>query len=176
MEPSPPEPVPEIPDVPSAPARPRRRVLRQALVVGLSVLALLCLGGGAAAFLFSDKATKPDLSTPALVTREYLSAYLVNRDDARAAEFQCGDGSGGLSDLRGLRDQIDAHHKSAGVDFAVSVDNVQEESRSGNTAIVAADLAIASTVQGQSGRELEHWQFTTRNDGGWRVCDGHEVT
>src|SRR5438067_2772103 len=86
---------PEQPSVPSlterlreARAR-RRRAMRQFLVVGLCFVALLCLGGVAVGFLFYDRATKPDLSTPSLVTRKYLSAYLVNRDDVAATQYQC---------------------------------------------------------------------------------------
>src|SRR5205807_9927072 len=66
----------------------RRRRFRQFLVVSTAVMALLCLGGLGTALLLYDRATKPDLSTPALVTREYLSAFLVNRDDVRAAQFE----------------------------------------------------------------------------------------
>src|SRR5262245_17321122 len=64
----------------------RKRTFRQTLVVVLSVVALVCLGGSAAAFVFYDKATKPDLSTPTLVTRKYLDTYLVDREDAKAAQ------------------------------------------------------------------------------------------
>ncbi len=175
MEPSPPDPVPETPDVPAAPAKPRRRVLRQALIVGLSVLALLCLGGGAAAFLFYDKATKPDLSSPVLATEQYLTAYFKDRDDAKAEQYRCASASG-LSEVQKLRNDIEAHEKSLGITYDVSVDGVHETGRQGNEATVAASLVFVSTFQGQSRREVDKWQFTTRNDGGWRVCDGHEVT
>src|SRR5207248_11389626 len=50
----------------------RRRAMRQFLVVGLCFVALLCLGGVAVGYLFYDRATKPDLSTPEHVTRKYL--------------------------------------------------------------------------------------------------------
>lgn len=153
----------------------RRSALRQALVVGLSIIALVCLGGGAAAFLFYDKATRPDLRTPVLATEQYLTAYLGDRDDSRASQFRCGDPAG-LSDVRALRADIDSKQKEFGIPFVVSVDSVRELNRAGNTATVAADLAITTTVQGQSRRELEHWEFITRNDNGWRVCSGHEVT
>jgi len=175
MEPSPPDPAPETADVPAAPAKPRPRVLRQVLVVGLSVLALLCLGGGAAAFLFYDKATKPDLSTPALVTREYLSAYLVNRDDARATEFQCGDHSG-LKNVRALRDDLDSRQKTYNVSINVSIDSVFEESRSGDEADLAVDIVLSTTSNGSQLRRVQRWQFTARDENGWRVCSGHEVT
>ena len=148
---------------------------RRRFVVGIAIVALLCIGGTTAAFLFYDKATRPDLRTPVLVTEQYLTAYLGDRDDARAGQFQCGDASG-LYDVRALRAQIDAREKASGTTFAVSVDSIRELGRTGDSASVAVDLAISSTVQGQSRRELEHWEFSTRDDSGWRVCSGHEVT
>src|SRR2546423_11431564 len=65
----------------------RRRAMRQFLVVGLCFVALLCLGGVAVGFLFYDRATKPDLSTPEHVTRRYLEAFLVDRDDYAAKQY-----------------------------------------------------------------------------------------
>jgi hypothetical protein len=145
------------------------------VVIVLAVLTLLCLGGGATAFLYYDRATQPDLGTPALVTREYLSAYLVDRDDAKAPQFRCADESG-LSDVKAFRDDIDSRQKTFNVAIVVSVESVIEKSRSGGTAVVGADIVLSTTSDGASLRRVQHWQFTTRNDGGWRVCDGHEVT
>jgi hypothetical protein len=153
----------------------RRRTLRQVLVVGLAVIALMCLGGGAAAFLLYDRATKPDLSTPALVTRKYLDAYLVDRDDAKAAQFQCADDSG-LSDIRALRADIDSRQKTFGVNITVSVDRVSEVNRSGPSAATSADLVLSTVIQGQSQRAVEQWEFALHDEDGWRVCSGHEVT
>jgi hypothetical protein len=143
--------------------------------VALSVVALLCLGGGAAVFVFYDKATRPDLSTPPLVTRKYLSAYLVDRDDVKAAGYQCGDPSG-LTNVKALRDDIDSRQKAYNVSIAVSIDSVIEQSRSGDRAQLAVDLVLSTTTQGTPLRRVQHWQFTTRDEGGWRVCEGHEVT
>jgi hypothetical protein len=153
----------------------RWRGLRQTLIIGLSVLALLCLGGGSAAFLFYNKATKPDLSTPALVTRTYLSAYFVDRDDVKAGLYECR-GASGLDHVRALRDDLDNRARTYNVSIAVSVDSVIETSRSKDQAEVAADIVLSTTSDGTPLRRVQHWQFTTRNDGGWRVCSGHEVT
>lgn len=174
--PAPPGPVRGDLTLPAATAPPqRKRRGRQVLLVMAAVLALLCLGGAATAFLYYDRATTPDLGTPALVTREYLSAYLVDRDDAKAAPFRCGDASG-LASVKGFRDDIDSRQKTYNVTITVSVESVIEASRSGTSAQVGADIVLLTTSDGSSLRRVQHWQFTTRDDGGWRVCEGHEVT
>jgi hypothetical protein len=163
-----------LPGKPQGPQA-RRKRLRQVQAVGLSIVALLCLGGSAAAFLFYGQVTKPDLRTPVLVTHEFLSAYLVDHDDVKAAQFQCVDGSD-LRDVRAFRDDIDARQKKFAITFTVSVDSVRETTREDSIATVTADIAISAVIQGQSRRDLEHWVFNTHNDKGWRVCSGHEVT
>jgi hypothetical protein len=175
MEPEPPEVESQQPTTAVQPSVRRAGALRRSLVVGLAIVGLLCLGGGTAAFLYYDRATKPDLRTPVLAAEQYLTAYLGDRDDAKAAQYRCADDSG-LSDLRDLRSDIESREKDLHITFAVSVDSIRELSRNGGTALVSADLAITSTLQGQTRRELEHWEFTTRDEGGWRVCEGHEVT
>jgi hypothetical protein len=152
----------------------RRRAIRQYLIVGLCFVALLGLGGVAVGFLFYDRATKPDLSTPSLVTRKYLSAYLVNRDDAAAAQYQCEDTSG-LEPMRAFRADLDDREKKYNLNISVSVDSVRETSRSGDQAEVAADTVVSAVDAGTQLSRVQHWAITTRNESGWRVCAAHEV-
>jgi hypothetical protein len=168
-------PVPSGELVPAIGGTPPRKKRKGTLLIVLAIVALLCLGGGATAFVYYDRATQPDLRTPVVVTLEYLRAYLVDRDDVKAAEFQCGDGSG-LKDVKALRDDIDSRQKTFNVAIVASIDSAVETSRSGSTANVSSDIVLSTTSDGTSLRRVQHWQFTTRNDGGWRVCDGHEVT
>jgi hypothetical protein len=158
-----------------ATSAPRRRGRKQLLLVALAVVALLCLGGAGAAFVFYDKATQPDRGTPVGVTLEYLRAYLVDRDDARAAQYQCSD-TAGLKDVKAFRDDVDNREKTYNVTITTAIDGVFETARSGSTATTKADLVLRTTIQGQEQRAVEHWQFTTRDEDGWRVCEGHEVT
>ena len=152
----------------------RRRAVRQYLIVGLCLVALLCLGGVAAGVLFYDRATKPDLSTPDHVTRKYLEAYLIDRDDYTAKRYECADPSG-LRDVEALRSDIDNRQKRYGVTFTYSVGGINETSRANNAAGLDVTLVLTTTIQGQSRREVEHWQMTARNENGWRVCAAHEV-
>ncbi len=152
----------------------RRRAIRQFLVVGLCFVALLGLGAVAVGFLFYDRTTKPDLSTPEHVTRKYLEAYLIDRDDYAAKQYQCPDDSG-LSEIRALRSDIDTRQNKYGVRFTFSVDAATELDQPGPDARVAVDLVLSTVLQGQPKREVEHWEFNTQNDDGWRVCGAHET-
>ena len=140
----------------------------------LAIVGLLCLGGAGAAFVFYDETTKPDLSTPAVVTRDFLTAYLVNRDDARAAAFQCADTSG-MKDLRALRADIESREKTHHFSIRVSIESSIERSRAGDHAIVDVDLMLKAVIDGQPQSASEQWQFTTQNEDGWRVCGAHKT-
>jgi len=152
----------------------RRRAMRQFLVVGLCFAALLCLGGVAVGFLFYDRATKPDLSTPEHVTRKYLEAYLVDRDDYAANQYRCSDASG-LTELQALRDDIDARQRRYGVSITGSLDRVHEVERTASAAKVDVDLVFSAVIQGAPQKDLEHWEVSVSNESGWRVCGANEL-
>ena len=103
----------------------RRRAIRQYLVVALCLVALLVLGGVAVGFLFYDRATKPDLSSPEHVTRKYLEAYLIDRDDYTTRIYQCSDTSG-LSQIRAFRDDLDQREKAHSISISVTLKSVRE--------------------------------------------------
>lgn len=142
-------------------------------MVVFSIITLLCLGGGAALFVYYDKATAPDLSSPALVTRKYLAAYLLDRDDVKAAQFRCAD-DGGLADVRALRSDIDSRQTTYKIKITVSIDSVTETSRSDTTATTTADIVLSTVIDGKSQSAVEHWVFSLKDGGGWLVCSGHE--
>ncbi len=152
----------------------RRRAIRQFLIVGLCFAALLCLGAVAVGFLYYDRATKPDLSTPEHVTRKYLEAYLIDRDELKASKYRCSDASA-LDEIRALRADIDDRQRRFGATYSFSVDRVNEISKAGDEARMAVDLILSMVSEGQSIREVEHWEVTARNENGWRVCGAHET-
>jgi hypothetical protein len=142
-------------------------------VVGFAIIALLCLGGGAAVFVFYDNATRVDLETPNVVTHEYIRAYLIDRDDAKAALYQCRGAD--LKDVQALRDDLDKRAKQYNITIDVSVQSSIEISRSGDHANVVAQIGLSSISGGTPLNRLEKWSFDLKNDGGWRVCNAHEV-
>ncbi len=152
----------------------RRRAIRQFLIVGLCFAALLCLGAVAVGFLYYDRATKPDLTSPVLSTHEYLSAYLIDRDDQSAERFQCSNASG-LAEIRALRDDLDSREKTYGVRITPSVDRLQATEQSDKSATVLVDLVLSTVIDGEPQRAVQQWQFGVQNDGGWRVCSAHHI-
>jgi hypothetical protein len=152
----------------------RRRAVRQVLLIGTCVVSLLCLGGVAAGFLYYHQATKPDLSTPEHVTRKYLEAYLIDRDEYKAREYRCGDTSG-LTELQAFLADIVDRQKKYGLTFSFSVDRVKVVDSTEKVAHLDVDLAISTTDQGQPLRGIDHWNITTQNQDGWRVCTAHQL-
>ena len=171
----------EPPSAPTSPAERlreararRRRAVRQVLLIGLCFLALLCLGGVGAGFLFYHQATKPDLTTPEHVARKYLEAYLIDRDEYAVRQYECADTSG-LKEIQALRADVDEREKKFGLAFTFSVARADEAERRGNDSVVAVDLVLSTSIQGEPKREVEHWQLKMHNDSGWRVCRTHET-
>ena len=153
----------------------RRRATRQFLIVGLCFVALLCLGGAGVGFLYYDRATKPDLSSPVVVTDKFLSVYLVDRDDRRAQDYQCSDVSG-LAEIHALREDLDHREKAYRITISTSVDSIRESNRTNNDAEVSVDLALTTVLDGKPQRAVQQWLFSTHDDGGWRVCGAHKLT
>ncbi|MFB9238504.1 hypothetical protein ACFFWC_23735 [Plantactinospora siamensis] len=155
------------------PARPRRPVRRLLWVLVGALLALLLAGSGAF-FVWYDRATTIDRSEPDVTVDNYLRAFLVDRNDARAQEFQCSTGKtlGPIESLRAEMEKREAQfhvvvHASWG---ALSV------SRSASRAAVQATLTIASFANGEPrSRRTEEWKFAMMREDGWRVCGAERV-
>jgi hypothetical protein len=156
---------------PNAPANARRR-LRPILAVLGGVVALLCIGGLAAAYLVYDEATGPDRSAPDVVVDNYLRAYLVDRDDARAGEYVCREGPD-LAQLRALRDDIQAREQRYSVRIVVSWSSLQVEP-AGEGRTVTAE--VRRTIADGSERAQDRWRFEVVERDGWRVCAARRLS
>ncbi|MEH1165765.1 hypothetical protein V6V47_10300 [Micromonospora sp. CPCC 205539] len=163
----------QLPHAPAAPApqQPRRR-LRTVLTVVAGVLALLCLGGVAAAYVWYDRASAPDRSAPDVVVDNYLRAFLVDRNDTRADLYTCA-GSADLQAVRELRREMQQRESNFDVTVRVSWGPLTRTSfPDGET--VGTTLTIAGSSAGvpRSSRR-EDWTFdVVEDDDGWRVCGG----
>jgi hypothetical protein len=166
--------VPVLPLQSRPPAR-RPRNWRFILALMVGTLSALCAAGSVTAYFSYSKATEPNRGSPAVVVLQYLNAYFGSRDDAQAALFACG-GNPNLAMVKAARDDLTAREKQFGVTIDVTVDGVQETSRTADTAQVAATLALTTRVNGDSRRVVEQWVFDAEDHRGWRVCDGHEVS
>lgn len=157
----------------SAPVPRRRRNWRLILAVAAALLSTLCAAGSLTAYLWYDQATAPDLSTPTVVVRQWVTAYLVEHDDSRASLLTCSQTD--LAEVKSLRDSLGDRQASYGIAIDVSLDTARELSREGQHATVRASIVLATDTGGTSLRRVESWDFDTTTDHGWRVCGAHKV-
>ncbi|MFG2104093.1 hypothetical protein ACGFJ5_26230 [Micromonospora echinaurantiaca] len=157
-----------------APERPRRR-LRTVLTVVAGVLAVLCVAGVVAGIVLYNRAATPDRSAPDVVVDNYLRAYLVDRNDARADLFTC-DGDADLGAVTTLRQEI--QQREANFDVVVRVSwGPLGRSRTAEGESVSTTLTISGAADGvQRSSRREDWSFdVVETESGWRVCGGRKA-
>ncbi|MET7669216.1 hypothetical protein [Micromonospora luteifusca] len=159
----------QLPQAPVTPEpQPPRRRMRTVLTVVAGVLAVLCLGGLIAGYVLYNRAAAPDRSAPDVVVDNYLRAFLVDRNDARANLFTCERGSQ-LEALRSLRTDLLARESRFGVAIAVSWGSLNVRKQD-DTAAVEVTLIISARVDGMNQSDRQPWRFDTQLADGWRVC------
>ncbi|MEO3772285.1 hypothetical protein [Micromonospora sp. B9E7] len=154
---------------PPAPQPPRRR-MRTVLTVVAGVLALLCLGGAIAGYVLYSRAAAPDRSAPDVAVDNYLRAFLVDRNDARADLYTC-EGESQLEAIRTLRSDLVAREQRFDVAISLSWGSLKFQ-KQGDAAAVEVTLIISARVDGFNQSDRQTWHFETRNADGWRVCSG----
>jgi hypothetical protein len=138
------------------------------------VLALLCAGGAVVGFVLYDRATAPDRSAPDVVVDNYLRAFLVDRNDAKAQELAC-EAGGDLSAVQGLREELEQRETNFHVLVRVSWGPLTR-AKNGDGESVTTTLTISSSANGQTrSSRREDWQFQVVDRDGWRVCGGSKA-
>ncbi|MGK5679618.1 Rv0361 family membrane protein [Actinoplanes sp. URMC 104] len=169
------EPVTEPTDAPAGaePAKkaPNRR-LRLWLAMGAGVLALLCLGGVGVAVLLYDEETKIERAEPDAVADNFLRAYLVNRDDARAALYQCRSG-GDFQQIAAYRADVLAREKQFTATIAVTWKTIAVRTNGANA---EAETDLVKTTSSQPGRVTDTWRLNLVDEDGWRVCGATQTS
>ncbi|MBQ1035723.1 hypothetical protein [Micromonospora sp. C81] len=161
----------QLPPAPPTPApQPPRRRMRTVLTVVAGVLALLCVGGVIAGYVLYNRAAAPDRSAPDVAVDNYLRAFLVDRNDARAALYTCERGAQ-LEALDALRADLLEREKRFAVTISVSWARLNDQ-KQGDNAAVEVTLIISARVDGINQSDRQPWRFETKNDDGWRVCGG----
>ncbi|MGC5289094.1 hypothetical protein [Micromonospora sp. DT231] len=164
----------QLPPAPAPPApQPPRRRTRTVLTVVAGVLALLCIGGLAMGLVLYHRASAPDRSAPDVVVDNYLRAFLVDRNDARADLFTCG-GDSQLESLRSLRADLLTREQELNVTILVSWGSLEVKGE-GHTASVVTVIRRSATVDGIQQSLTDRWQFEVRKEDDWRVCGGVEI-
>lgn len=147
--------------------------MRTMLTVVAGVLTLLCLGGLATGLVLYHRASAPDRSAPDVVVDNYLRAFLVDRNDARADLFTC-EGGSQLEAMRSLRTDLLAREQELNVTILVSWGGLVIKGE-GNTASVVTVIRRSATVDGIQQSLTDTWQFDVRKEDDWRVCGGLEI-
>ncbi|MEU5913368.1 hypothetical protein [Micromonospora sp. NPDC047527] len=161
----------QLPPAPAAPApQPPRRRLRTVLTVVGGVLALLGMGAAITGFVWYNRAAAPDRSAPDVVVDNYLRAFLVDRNDARADLFTC-EGGAQLEPLRSLRADLIAREERFDVTITLSWGQLAKQEQ-GDSVVVRVTLIISAMVDGVKQSDRQPWQFDTRLGKDWRVCGG----
>ena len=144
--------------VPS-PQKPRRKA-RVLLILLLGLAAAVVIGGGAA-FVVYDQATAIDRSNPEVVTRQFLTASLVEQDPAKVSLFVCRQWSADEA-MRTVEPRTDDR---VSVTFGI-----RSSSQSGSKATVDVALEFSFGTSVLSGGLSSVWHIQLENQDGWRVC------
>lgn len=164
---------PSSPPAQPALAAPRRR-MRTVLTVAAVMLTVLCLSGGVTGYILYNRAVAPDRSSPDVVVDNYLRAFLVDRNDARANLYACNESSSGAGELHALRSDIEAREKRFDTRFVIKWGGL-EVTKEGKVAEVAVELVLSASVDGILQSDRQWWRLSVQIQDNWRVCDARQV-
>lgn len=144
------------------------------LAIAVGVLSLLCVAGIGLAYHFYDKSTTPNRTDPDVTLTSFLQAYLVDRDDEQAAQFECRS-TNSLADIRRFRTSV--VHKEGQLGTAIGI-SYQEHGASsqGPTVTIDTTLTESATVDGVVQTVPTAWRFVLMESNGWRVCGATEIS
>ncbi|MEU4531041.1 hypothetical protein AB0F49_22700 [Micromonospora ureilytica] len=137
------------------------------------MLALLCLGGIATAYVWYDRASTPDRSTPDVAVINYLQAMLVSHDSNRAKLFTC---DGAVPSVDEFAAGITRREQELGVSFSINIEDVAVAETAGADASVIAVIRRSAAIDGVHQSLADTWQFDLNNRDGWLVCAGSRIS
>ncbi|MFI6784066.1 hypothetical protein [Micromonospora sp. NPDC050276] len=147
--------------------------MRTVLTVVAGVLALLCLGGVATAYVWYNRAAAPDRSTPDVVVINYLQATLVSRDSNRAKLFTC---DGAVASVDKFAAEVTEREQELGVSFSINIEDVAVSKTAAADASVTAVIRRSAAIDGVHQSLADTWRFDVEDREGWRVCAGSRVS
>jgi hypothetical protein len=152
----------------------RRAGRRRTLLILAAFLLAICLVGGVVGYVWYDRATQVDRSTPVIVVFQYVNAVFELRDDGRAELYECKNATS-RSALHVVLDDLEEREQRYGIRITVSATNYSSTVE-GATALVEADLLIdVPEADGKLSRSSQRWRFELQDEGGWRVCDAQRA-
>jgi hypothetical protein len=150
---------------PAGKKRRRWRGLLTWLLVGATVAAAAIM---TFTFFAYRTFTEPNRSTPVVVVEQYVNATFTG-DQVRARRFECSQPD--LAELQTLVRDVESREAEFNVDITVTPASYQERI-TGDRAIVTARLQVVAS--GYSA--FPEWEFSLRDQSGWRVCGAKQVT
>ena len=152
----------------------RRRNWRLIIAITAATLGTLCSAGSLTGYLWYDKATTPDRSSPSLVVRQYLRATFEDRDNGRASLFICAKPET-LAEVQEVLSDIRTRETRFGVKIVVAWEGFSTTEQGTNASVSTNLLIRVPEANGSTSESLDHWIFTTVKTDGWRVCGAHKV-
>jgi hypothetical protein len=153
----------------------RRAGRRRTLLILAAFLLVVCLVGGIGGYVWYDRTTRIDRSTPVVVVFQYVDAIFELRDVDHARLFEC-ERSNGRAALQMLLSDIMERERKFDIRLSVSAGDF-ESAVEGAQAEVRTSLFIdAPEVNGETSRSSQPWKFTLHDDDGWRVCSAQRVS
>jgi hypothetical protein len=169
---------PLVPSTPPAAVVRRTRAgspwpLRFAIFVG--VISVLCVGGLGVGYHYYNKATAPNRSTPDVALANYIQAYLIQRNDSDAAQFECGS-TNSLVPLENFRTALELKERQIGAAIGIAWQEHAVTSQSSTSVAVDVTLTESATVNDVTQTLPSEWLFAVVRADGWRVCGAMETT
>jgi hypothetical protein len=144
----------------AADARPRasRRLLPAIIFAIIGIVAAL----GATGLYLYNRVAEPDRSTPAVVSRQFLEAILIDQRSERVSLFACKSWPPDVALAQVLPTFDPSVRASWGVIDVVENDDAH--------ATVAIRVTFSAAGASQAQRDVQVWHLTLVKEDGWRVC------
>jgi hypothetical protein len=166
---------PAAADEPVPPRRSRRRVLGIVLAVVVGAVGMLCVGAIGTGLFVYHQISEPDRSTPGVVVRQYLEATFEDRDETKAARFTCVQPTQ-IGAVQQMLTDIVSREKRFGIHITVGWENFEARAQKSRATVAARMKITVPEESGQSSESFQQWNFTLKQDSGWRVCDAQRVS
>ncbi len=148
----------------------QNRRVRLVLALAGGMMALFCLGGVGLFVALYDEATKIERVEPDAVVDNFLAAYLVERDDSKAALYSCESGAD-LIEIAAYRTDIVEREAKYSIDIRVSWEGLVVAT-AGDQGTVQVDLTRAIIGSEQL---TDSWTIRIADQDGWRVCGATRI-
>jgi hypothetical protein len=139
----------------------RSHRLRNLLLIVSAFVVLLGVAAAGTLLYFYDKATAIDRSTPQVVTQQFLTAALIDKDPKRVELFIC-DSWSTEGALAATAPPTTAEVSINWGDFRTTVN--------GDSAVIVLNMQYAASSGGTYHRLSETWTLNLAHQDGWRVC------